>query len=190
MGELGRKSIHILFGSLFILSSMVFGGFATMLATIACLVGGSTVSYLIQQGLEFPVFSLAVELFEREHEKHLPGKGAIMFFAGAAMMMYFALFVFREEAIITPALVPLVFGDGIATIAGTRWGRHHITGRKSLEGTLAGLFATIIGLSFFLWPLYGKIITVSMVAMLVELLPVNDNLTIPLASSIVLYIML
>lgn len=188
MGELGRKSIHIFFGSLFILSSVFLGGFVTLLITVAAFVGGITVSYLLRQGLDFPVFSLIVELFEREHEKHYPGKGAIMFFFGTIVLIWLALFVFQREEIIAPALVPLVFGDGIATIAGIKWGKHSIIKGKSLEGTLAGFIVSAIVLSFFLWPFWGKILAVSAAAMLVELLPLNDNLSIPIVSGAILYI--
>jgi len=190
MGEIGRKSVHMAFGTLFILCAVFFGGFNTLLVAVAALAGGVTISYMMRHGLDFPVFSLAVELFERDYEKHYPGKGAILFFLGSIVLIYLALFVLKSEAIIAPALVPVVFGDGIATIAGVKWGKHKITHRKSAEGTAAGFIATAIVLGAFFLPSWGKILAVSASAMLVELLPLDDNLTIPIVSGLVLYIII
>ncbi|MCX6802180.1 MAG: SEC59/DGK1/VTE5 family protein [Candidatus Diapherotrites archaeon] len=187
MGEIGRKTIHILFGSLFIVSAVGFGGETAFTITCAALIAGIMVSNLIAHGLEFPVFSLLVELFERDNDRDMPGKGAIMFFAGAAFLMFLALFVFQRGEIIAPALVPLVFGDGIAAIAGKRWGKHEIINGKTVEGTLAGFTASCLALALFL-PSWTAVIAVSAVAMAAELLPLDDNFSMPVAAGIVLYI--
>jgi len=190
MSEVGRKSVHLFFGTLFILSAVFIGTEFTFFVAVACLVGGVIVSDMIKQGMSFPFFSLAVELFERDYEKHWPGKGAIMFFAGTSIMIYFALYVLQAPEIIALALVPLVFGDGFATIIGVKYGKHKIVKGKSLEGTLAGFIASALVLSLFLFPAGFKILAVAGGAMLVELLPIDDNLTIPITSGLILYIMI
>jgi dolichol kinase len=187
MGEIGRKAIHILFGSLFIVSAVGLGGETTFTITCAALIAGIIISNLIAHGLEFPVFSLLVEFFERENEREMPGKGAIMFFAGAALLMFLALFVFQSEKIIAPALAPLVFGDGIAAIAGKKWGKHLIVNGKTVEGTLAGFTASCLALTLLL-PSWTTVIGVSAAAMAAELLPLDDNFSMPIAAGIVLYI--
>ncbi|MEM0360600.1 MAG: hypothetical protein QXK06_04675 [Candidatus Diapherotrites archaeon] len=189
MDETGRKIIHMVFGSLFIASVVLFGGQTTFTITCIALFAGMIFSFLIAQGFELPVFSLLVELFQRDCEKTMPGKGAILFFAGTAFLMFLALFVLQSEKIIAPALVPLVFGDGIATIAGKKWGKHLIANNRTWEGTISGFIASSIALTLFL-PSWESVFVVSAVAMLAELLPVNDNFSIPITAGIVLYIIL
>jgi len=189
MGETGRKSVHLFFGSFFILSALFISPKFTLAATAACFISGVLVSNLIKKGVNFPFFSLLVKLFERDYEKELPGKGAIMFFAGSLAMMLAAVLLGRPE-IIAPALVPLVFGDGLATIIGIKYGKHKITGGKSWEGTIAGFIASVIVLSLLLSPQWAVILAVAATAMIVEILPIDDNLTIPIISGLVLYIIL
>jgi len=189
MGEIGRKSVHLFFGSFFILSALFIGPEFTLAATAACFAGGVLVSNLIKKGVNFPFFSLLVEWFERDYEKHLPGKGAIMFFAGSLAMMLAAILLNRPE-IISLALIPLVFGDGFATIIGVRYGKHQIVKGKSWEGTTAGFIASVAVLSLLLAPQWGIILAVAAAAMIVEILPIDDNLTIPIISGLVLYIIL
>jgi len=189
MGETGRKSVHLFFGSFFILSALFIGHEFTLALTAACFVGGVIVSNLIKKGVKFPFFSLLVKWFERDYEKELPGKGAIMFFAGSLIMMFAAILLNRPD-IIPFALVPLVFGDGFATIIGVKYGKHQIVKGKSLEGTTAGFIASVAVLSLLLAPQWTIILAVSAAAMIVEALPIDDNLTIPIISGLVLYIIL
>ena len=100
-----------------------------------------------------------------------------------------AFLVFGEHIGAT-ALIFLAIGDPAAGIIGSRWGRIRI-GQKTLEGSIAFLLtafvagALLTGITHI--PLH-LIALGALVAAVVELLPLplNDNLTIPLASGAVI----
>ena len=76
-----------------------------------------------------------------ERKDVLPGKGTLYFAIG----VFFCL-VFFPLTVVVPAVICLAVLDGVATIVGIRFGRHRIWKSKSLEGTLAGIGATIVAL--------------------------------------------
>lgn len=89
------------------------------------------------------------------------------------------------------ALYFAVVGDAVAALAGRGFGRTRLPWGKSLEGTLAFLGASILlgGLTPGLpW---GAAIAGAAVATLAEALPlpIDDNLTIPLASGAVMILL-
>lgn len=97
------------------------------------------------------------------------------------------ILLFRLD-IATAAICFLIFGDVSATTIGERFGKTRI-GKKSLEGTLAFVVASIGAgflLSFFgiIFLPYGLILVGAITAAGTELLPlpVNDNLVIPVVS--------
>src|SRR5262245_64706168 len=94
-----------------------------------------------------------------------------------------------EKGIAIAAMLMLVFGDPVAELVGTRWGRTPLLG-KSLEGTLGGLLACLLvaaPLSFTqMGPRFLVILVGAMAATLFELLPlpVDDNFSIPLGAGV------
>jgi dolichol kinase len=106
---------------------------------------------------------------------------------------------------------PLAGGDGFADIIGRKWGKHKfkIFAEKSIEGSIAMFIFSILftyGLLSIYWLIIDQlsawgsispiallipIITVSLVTTIVEILsPKNlDNLLIPIAAFIVIYLM-
>lgn len=83
----------------------------------------------------------------------------------------------------------LTLGDGFATVFGKLFGRMVIPFNKpkKLEGTVVGLLFAMLGASIFVGPFAA--IIVAPVAMLVECSPllVNDNLSIPLVTGMLLW---
>jgi len=80
-----------------------------------------------------------------------------------------------------------VFGDAASTVFGLKFGKHKIAGKKTLEGTLGGIAASAFFLLFiFQWPVALAAATIGMIA---ELLPFDDNFTIPIAVGIMLAIL-
>ena len=80
----------------------------------------------------------------------------------------------------------LSFGDTAASFIGTHWGKRQFIGKKSIEGSLA-CFITCLFLSlFFLSPHIA--ITGSIIATITEVLPwdLDDNLTVPVFSGIIM----
>lgn len=88
------------------------------------------------------------------------------------------------------AIYTLAVADPLAAIVGIRWGRRRILPSRSVEGTLAFFFATLVVAAVVLaqataataLPIAGTALAVGLVAVVLELLPlrVDDNLTIPL----------
>jgi dolichol kinase len=86
------------------------------------------------------------------------------------------------------AVVILTFGDGFATIFGKKFGRTVIPFNKGkrLEGSVFGFLFAFLGALVFVDPV--KALIGATVGMLIEVLPlpINDNLTIPLAAGLAL----
>lgn len=178
MRELARKLIHMIFGL----------GIAAMVlvldrtTAIAILAGGLFVGLilidLIIRRHTLPVISAIVNYVDRSDP--LPGKGAF-FFAVSALTCV----VLFAAPVVVPALVSLAVLDGVATLAGRRFGRTRIFNGKSVEGTGAGMVVTFPVLILFL-PVQGALI-VAVIAGIIEMFsPVNDNLVIPISICILL----
>lgn len=182
--EIIRQFVHFLFGSVFIVLAIVAGTETTLtviaIATLIGLVG----SYLLKSGLQIPLLSNLVQIVERKYEKTLPGKGAFMFFLGAIILMFF----FKEQAIVVGALCVAVYGDAASTIVGIKFGKHRIAGKKTLEGTLGGILIALLflGVLFEWW----VALIAAAVGMLAELLPIDDNITIPIVAAVALTLLL
>ncbi|MCD6479040.1 MAG: hypothetical protein J7L44_04110 [Candidatus Diapherotrites archaeon] len=183
--QTARKIVHIAFGTIILLVAYYLGALALLELSVLCLLFGVPIALLIKAGVEFPALSLAVELFGRESER-IPGEGTFMFFLGSAITSLIALFA-AKETIAYLALLPVVFGDGLATIIGLRFGRHKIVSGKSVEGTLAFIFASSLALFIFTGSLVVSV-AVSVPAALAELFSDEDNLIVPVFSALVLYI--
>jgi phytol kinase len=88
-------------------------------------------------------------------------------------------------AVVVPALVSLAVLDGVATIAGIRFGSTRIYNGKSLEGTVTGISVTFLVLLLFI-SIQGAFI-VAVIAGIIEMFsPVDDNLVIPISICILL----
>ncbi len=99
----------------------------------------------------------------------------------------------------------LAFGDGAATLAGRRWGRHRLAWNpdKSVEGLLAFFAAGGAAAVFLAWwtapavappPAFAFIIVAPLLAALaaglVETVPIalDDNITVPASAAAVLWL--
>lgn len=114
------------------------------------------------------------------------GIGAHVFFAAGAFV---AVLVYPKDIAIA-AMFVAVIADGAAAVIGRRWGRHRLVGKKTLEGTLT-LFSvaivtnTSIFVAGFRLPFHTSAmlsLAGATAAACIELLPLNDNLTIPIAT--------
>jgi len=179
MREIFRKTSHMAFGLLitaFILLSPHDFAIQVMTAVIFISVA---ISDAIAKGYNIPLFSAIVNKMEREG--NVPGKGAIVFFISALLC---TVIFSKDYAAI--AILVLSVTDGISTIVGTKMGKHKIYGKKSLEGTAAGLIAGFIVLIPFTAPLIAVIAAIA--GSVTELLsPIDDNLTVPFVVCIAVY---
>ncbi len=182
--EARRQFVHFLFGSFFIALIAVMGVEASLLVLAAAFLAGLFFSYLLKKGVRIPLLLHIVQRVERNYERHLPGKGALLFFLGTIITML----LFQQQNIILGALCIAVYGDAASTVFGLRFGKHRIAGKKTLEGTLGGILASAAFLLFlFQWPVA---LAAAVVGMLAELLPFDDNFTIPIAVGLTLTILI
>ena len=178
MQELTRKLIHLIFG-LGIAAMLVVLDSATATAVLAGgLFFGIILVDLILRGYRLPVFSALVKYVDRCDP--LPGKGALYFAISALACVILFL-----KPVVIPALVSLAVLDGIATIAGTRFGRNRIYNGKSLEGTVAAIVITFLVL-LLVMPAPGAFIVAVIAGMIEMFSPVDDNLVIPISICILL----
>ncbi|MFH1225292.1 MAG: diacylglycerol/polyprenol kinase family protein [Candidatus Diapherotrites archaeon] len=182
--EARRQFIHFLFGNLFLVLILLAGTETAFGVLLACLAAGAIVSILIKADVRVPFFYDIIQTVEREHEKELPGQGAILFFISAII----TIAIFQDKLIVLGALSALIYGDSISTIFGMRFGKTRIAGNRTLEGSAAG-FVAMLPVLLVLFPVHVALIT-ALAAMLAELPPVNDNFTIPIAAAIALSILL
>lgn len=140
--------------------------------------------YRIKFGMPIKEADVYVRPLIRPQERR--GMGAHVFFAAGAFVTVLAY----PKDIAIAAMFVAVIADGAAAVVGRRWGRHRLVGKKTLEGTLA-LFsvaivtATFIFVAGFRLPFYTSAVLSlagAITAACIELLPLNDNLTIPIAT--------
>ena len=125
----------------------------------------------------------------------------LVYYAGVWTLL---LFIFNQNLLIVGlAMAPMVYGDGVASIIGEKYGRHKFTltsDIKSIEGSLA-MFITTLLISIFIWiffsflnyPLGGLnltiILIISLIATITEAISYKglDNLLVPIVSAILYY---
>jgi dolichol kinase len=90
------------------------------------------------------------------------------------------------------AIAIFTLGDGFATLFGRKIGKHVFPYNKGkrVEGTIMGFLFAFAGAWLFVGPM--KALVGAAVGMIVETLPtpINDNLTIPIASGLALMVIL
>jgi dolichol kinase len=117
----------------------------------------------------------------RDNEKSGKLTGATLLFLG----MTLSVCLFPEQIAVT-AMVFLTLADPVAAIAGKRWGSVAIF-NKTMQGSM-GFFLTAVLLTMLVWGFSWQGIVVAGTAAVIELLPlqVNDNITIPVVSGILM----
>ena len=181
--EVIRESIHIgsfsvSFVCIYLLKSYLVS-FLILLITLLYI--ASEVARL--QGINFPIFSTVTWKAANKPEFYEFATAPVFF----ALGLMFSLILFPAPASYASIAI-LTLGDGSATIFGRKFGsvRFPFNKGKNLEGSIFGFLFASLGAMFFVDPM--KALTGAAVAMLIECLPlpVSDNLTIPLASGLVL----
>lgn len=188
MSELFRQTVHLLMGvvgaaiivSLQPGTAFIFFGFVLFVAFLFL--------DIMTRGYDLPVIEPLLD--EAERTGRVPMKGGIAFAIGA--LLSYAVF---GPLLAAAGIVTLGVLDSVATVAGTRIGRHTIYRKKSLEGTVAGIAAAIVALCIYIPFLTGIAVSPALallaaaVAGLVEVFsPVDDNLLIPPAVCTVFFL--
>ena len=107
------------------------------------------------------------------------------------MFIIFTIVAFRSIAGVA-ALCAVVFGDGVAPIAGRYACNHYLKGKKSIEGSIGFFMASLISIFVFVSVFFpgGFTVRISRITVLASVVgavvegitPGNfDNLTVPIA---------
>lgn len=175
--ELFRQGWHILLALSFALLWLWHGKlFASQIAVLVFLLG-LVLSLAIANGFfRYPFLEHHVRHVSRSHEHDLPGRGALVLML--AILLTFFVFYQFPPLIAFVALVCLALGDGFSTIVGVHFGKIKLMKNRTLEGSLGGFLAALMGLLFFMAPVPA--FALALVAALSEFLPVDDNFSIPI----------
>ncbi|MBI5553612.1 MAG: hypothetical protein HY917_02615 [Candidatus Diapherotrites archaeon] len=175
MNELFRQSIHVLLGLLLFALAFLL---PTPIAIGINLIG----IFLLVGALFLKAHASAPELLaefflhtQRGHEES-PFLAPLFFLAGTTL----ALVLFPLHAALA-GILTLTFGDSASTLFGKKFGKTRI-GNKTLEGTLAGIGAATLALNFYFQnPIQALLVAIA--GMMAELLPMDDNASIPVAAT-------
>lgn len=179
--EFHRQWLHILAGLLHV-AILGIGGLDALRIFVLLELG---VGLLLVALSHHKVFAFLKEILShvQRHKEQVPGEGAFFFVLGVGIVAW----LFSNETNILGAIIALTFQDAFSTLVGLHWGKTPIMERKSLEGAIGGFVMAFIALALiFSIPIA---LAVALVATLVELLPMNDSLSIPLAAGIILHLL-
>ncbi len=182
-----RETIHI---SSFFLPFFCIYLFGNYLASSLILI--LTLFYILSEfarllGTNFPVISAITWRAANKSELYEFATAPIFF----ALGVIFSLTLF-PASVSYASIAILTLGDGFAHIFGRKFGSVPLPFNKgkNLEGSIFGFLFASLGAMIFVCPV--KAFVGAAVGMLVECLPlpISDNLTIPLASGIVVTLLL
>lgn len=186
-----KRGLFHLFGGLFIPVAALFLPRVVLLVSI----GAVTVIFLAFELVRF--WASIINRWFFSHFRPLLREAEASCLTGTSYMLIASLIAFlafpRDIAVL--ALSFLAVGDPAATIVGKQMGKRRLLG-KTLEGDLACLIACLsIGFLFYYAGLNIPLLTIaagSVGATILQAipLPVNDNLTMPLAAGVVMTVIL
>ncbi len=189
LGEEGaRKFIHIGVSNWWILAMIFFKGEnAVWFAIIA------PITFIILNYLSYRLNLL--KAMERGGKGNL---GTVYFPISLLILVIISFGILERPEFGAFGILILGYGDGLAAVIGKKYGKKQLMFGKSLEGTLTMFIASLIVSSVLLlvtttlstWILIALIISLS--ATLIELFTPKglDNLSVPLGTSVILYLIL
>ena len=178
-----RETIHISSFLLTFICIYLLGNImvASLILLVAVLYTLSEVARV--RGINIPILSSITWNAANKTELYEFAASPIHFALGIAISLLIFPAPIRYVAITT-----LTLGDGCAHLFGMKFGKTRLPFNKgkNLEGTIFGFLFAFLGAMIFVDPTRALIAAV--VGMLVEALPlpINDNLTMPLASGLTL----
>ncbi len=183
--DISRKITHICAGSAIMFLPLYIGGDWSHFLNITVFAVWTVL--LIQKGLFAADDDQAVKTMTRTGNKRELLKGTLYF---VIVAMICGTLYYKQPAGVM-AMAMLGWGDGLAPIIGTRYGKikYHILSDKSVEGSLAFLVGSLCAGLFFVHLIVPesfdatKIVIIALIATVVEGVSPKevDNLTIPVA---------
>ncbi len=182
--ERTRKALHIASNLATCLLIWIFGIRTTSIFVLWMACMEILLIHLTASGVRVPGMKQWVQNVGREGE--IPGEGALY----NALGVLFTLGLLRDHPLAAiSVIIVLALGDGLATYIGRSYGRHKLPWNesKSLEGTI-GFAAGAMG-ALLVMPTAGTA-GIALLSSIIESLPlkVNDNIVLPVAGSLIYYL--
>jgi dolichol kinase len=185
--ETKRQLIHAS-GAILPFYVIYVGLYLSVITFLFLFIEASIIGYGYKKGVRLPLISKIVDSTEREGViDRFPGKGTITFFFGSLLVL---LLFGSDLNVAAAAIIILGLGDSFSTLVGKQYGRHKIfySPEKSIEGTIGGFVPAFLGALIFVSPQIALVGAV--VGMATETVPakIEDNITIPLAAGLVMFL--
>lgn len=186
--ELRRQILHLIVG--LILAFAVYFEIFGVRSLIAIMAFGIILSFAALK-INIPFVSQSLDYFERDKDRFiLPGRGVILLFLGATLV----LFLFPLKIAFVAILITAV-GDAVGPVAGTYLGRLPLPWNKSkhYEGLLFAIVITTLAV-WYVMPFYPAFfvcsITMVMESVSMKFLgkAIDDNIVVPLTAGAALSI--
>ncbi|MEK6973230.1 MAG: hypothetical protein AABW72_04290 [archaeon] len=185
MIELRRKVFHIFFGTLFIVSALFIPSYILAILSLILLVIGF---YISEKGLrDHPIILLFLGKMQRQHEKETPGR-AMLLYVLSIFILFLIDSLLGQKRMLIASLCLLTYADGFATIIGRKLGRYKLPNNKTYEGTMFFFLIAFIFLATLYPQNIGMAFLVTFLCTIVEILPIEDNLSVPLSCYLFLYL--
>jgi dolichol kinase len=179
-----RKAVHSV-GAFILVILALFGLPKAQLVILSMTALYLASEYLRLSGRSLPFFSWLTRLATSEDEQRGVVVAPIWFALGSLTTI--TLFPFKYALI---GVLTLSIGDPVASLVGLSVENRHpypFNESKSIEGTLAGLFVAVLACAFFTDPVTSIIGCTAGMIVEASPTPINDNLTIPIISSLASY---
>ena len=198
--EVKRKLIHL--SSLWMPAVMlIFAGYRWYLAGFFFLLGaGNVIVEHIYASMKYPRFNALYNFFFGRMLRFEVQKGMWIISGGPYVFgsAFLSLLLFVPW-IAAGGMTAMLLGDTAAALVGRKFGRHKTVNGKSLEGVLAFIAASVIGIAIVASavgvPLKGNLLAIllaSVAGCLAELfekqLKIDDNFSIPVVVGAVLWL--
>jgi len=192
--QLPRRFFHCISG---LISGTIYMLFLTHQQAIYILGGLASVIYILEQiRINYPNqpgLNIINKYFLRA-EEHLKESAAIPYI----MALLLTIITFPKSIALT-AIFTLAIADPLSAIIGIKFGKHKIVEGKSLEGSAAFLLSTMtVCFLIFIalpentfWPVLANAFFLGLFGAAFEMIPLklDDNLTIPLFTATILWIL-
>jgi dolichol kinase len=179
--EIARKKVHLIcliipLGLILLPRHVVLG----VLLPITILYAGADLLRLVWGRLDSTFQKVAGSVLRSHEARHLTGATYLLTAAVTSILAF-------EKEIATLGLLFLILGDTAGAIIGRKFGRIRIF-NKTLEGTAACFTMCLLSTPLTPTVEWHVAVTGAVVATIIELLPlpIDDNLSIPLAAGLVM----
>ncbi len=190
MNETKRQFFHVLTGLFLILLYLFLEKKTIIIITIGIIITTFFIGLAIKKGLKLGFLQKMIESMQRKNEKHFSGLALIIFVMGFLLLFLADMYLIQNKNIVLTALLIGTFSDAVSNVVGTNFGKTKLVFDKTVKGTIAGFLVSLLILFFFFPNNLLAVLFTALIATSIDLMPIEDNLLIPIVSGIVLFALL